>query len=310
MTMVDVLRQQSGDSARPDRDRVHVGRGDRRRHRRRSTSPRFGATFAYTVDGDTLGEINHETWSARLGDRHVSRREHASGHREGRDGQRGLRARRISCRACPRTCGPRRPTGASASCIRTPARSTSRSRRSRCCCVISRRQRARGEGAARCALASATEARVPGVGVAVEVNEQYRNMNEVLKDHPQLIELRARGHAPRGPHADHEADSRRHGRVEADVPRPALPQHLHRRPQLPQQARVQFTARAREDDRDARASRHALRRTVKYDWDDRYRQVRPVPGTSYRRSTFLSKEADGDAGFSDLSYWSYSSYLS
>jgi tripeptide aminopeptidase len=26
----------------------------------------FGAAFAYTVDGDALGEINHETWSARL----------------------------------------------------------------------------------------------------------------------------------------------------------------------------------------------------------------------------------------------------
>jgi tripeptide aminopeptidase len=26
----------------------------------------FGASFAYTVDGDALGEINHETWSARL----------------------------------------------------------------------------------------------------------------------------------------------------------------------------------------------------------------------------------------------------
>ncbi len=46
------------------------------------------------------------------------------------------------------------------------------------------------------------------------------------------------------------AHSRRHGRIEAHVPRASVSQHLHRRPQLPQQAGVQLAARVGEDGRD------------------------------------------------------------
>jgi hypothetical protein len=37
-------------------------------------------------------------------------------------------------------------------------------------------------------LAAATEARFPGVTARVDVKENYRNMKEVLKNHPELIE--------------------------------------------------------------------------------------------------------------------------
>ena len=64
MTMVDMLRAEPADQARDDRDRVHAGRGAGLRHREVRCRG-FGATFAYTVDGEQLGDIYDETWHAR-----------------------------------------------------------------------------------------------------------------------------------------------------------------------------------------------------------------------------------------------------
>jgi|SRR5579862_862645 len=38
-------------------------------------------------------------------------------------------------------------------------------------------------------LAAAAETRFPGVRVTIDVKENYRNMNDVLKDYPQLTEF-------------------------------------------------------------------------------------------------------------------------
>ena len=81
----------------------------------------FGAMFAYTVDGDTLGEINDETWSARLAT--VTFR----GESTHPGTAKGVMVNSIYALGdfvtrCRRTCYRRRPRAASASCTRTPAR--------------------------------------------------------------------------------------------------------------------------------------------------------------------------------------------
>jgi tripeptide aminopeptidase len=58
--------------------------------------------------------------------------------------------------------------------------------------------------------------------VLVDVKDNYKNMKEVLKDHPQLAE-NARGRTSRRAHSVYGANSRRHRRIEADVPWVALP---------------------------------------------------------------------------------------
>lgn len=151
----------------------------------------FGAAVAYTVDGDTLGEINHETWSARLatitfhgvsthpgtakglmvnaayavGD--FLTRLPADMRPETTDGRVGfvhpyagaIDVETSTLKVILRDFDVEGPTGLDA--------------KER---LIRR-------------LASETEARCPGMTVTVDVIEQYRNMNEVLKDHPMLVEL-------------------------------------------------------------------------------------------------------------------------
>ena len=148
----------------------------------------FGADFAYTVDGGGLGEINSRDVERAAGDRDVPRQERASGHGQGRDGQRDLRVRRFSV----------------ADAERHAARDDRRARRVRPSVLGRRRrrrvehqgaaarlraERARGEGeAAARSRGGDRAASSPGVTVRIDVKENYKNMNEVLRDHPQLIE--------------------------------------------------------------------------------------------------------------------------
>ena len=165
----------------------------------------FGASFAYTVDGDTLGEINHETWSARLATitfRGVSTH---PGTAKGADGQRGVRARRFPDapargHAAGDHRGPRR--------LHPPVRRRDRRRdldaqghparfRRR------RPERARREGAARAA------ARVGDRG-ALSRRRHSRRGRRAVPEHERGAEgpsearrARARGRAPCGTHAAH-----------------------------------------------------------------------------------------------------------
>ena len=312
MTMVDVLRQNPGIPHGPiaiaftSDEEIGIGINT-------FDVAGFGASFAYTVDGDTIGEINHETWSARLATitfRGVSTHPGtAKGLMVNAAYALGDFLTRLPADMRPETTEGR--VGFVHPYAGTIDVETSTLK------VILRDFDVDGPNGLDAKerlvrrLASEAEARCPGVGVHVEVVEQVPEHERGPEGPSEARRTRARGRAPRWTHAEDEADSRRDRRVEADLPRPALPQHLHRRPQLPQQARVQLAARAREDDGHARASRDALRWRVTY---DRYRPVRTRYVWSLERAIAgqlsSQRKLTEMPGSLDLSYRSYRSYLS
>lgn len=190
MTMVDVLRQNPGIPHGPIAiaftadEEVGVGINT-------FDVAGFGASFAYTVDGDTLGEINHETWSARLATITFHGVSTHPGTAKGLMVNAAYALGDLLTRL-PADMRPETTEGrvgfvhpyAGAIDVET---STLK--------VILRDFDVDGPGGLDAKerlirqLATETEARCPGVRVTVEVVEQYRNMNEVLKDHPRLVEF-------------------------------------------------------------------------------------------------------------------------
>ena len=148
----------------------------------------FGAEFAYTVDGDALGEINHETWSARA----------ATITFNGVSTHPGS-AKDVMVNAAyaladfvtrlPKDMRPETTDGRAGflhpySGLLDVDTSTLK--------VLLRDFDTAGLDAKEHLLrnlAAETIARFPGVSIRVEIETQYRNMNEVLKDHPRLVEF-------------------------------------------------------------------------------------------------------------------------
>jgi tripeptide aminopeptidase len=150
----------------------------------------FGAAYAYTVDGEALGEINHETWSARLA---TVRFHGVSAHPGSAKGVLVNSAyalaeflRRLPPEIRPEATEDR--VGFVHPYAGTLDVETSTVK------VILRDFEVSGptgldakERLVR-RLAQESAASIPGVRVEVDVQEQYRNMNEVLKDQPHLVE--------------------------------------------------------------------------------------------------------------------------
>lgn len=147
---------------------------------------RFGAKFAYTVDGDALGVINHETWSA-LGatitfDGVSTHPGTAKGVMVNSAYAMAEFLLRIPPELRPEATDGREGFIHPIAGVADTERSTLR--------LILRDfdtdELANKERLVR-QIASDCAARFPGTRVHVEVKEQYRNMNEVLKDEPCLV---------------------------------------------------------------------------------------------------------------------------
>jgi tripeptide aminopeptidase len=147
----------------------------------------FGAAFAYTIDGDALGEINHETWSARgatITFRGISTHPGTA---------KGVMVNAIYALAdlVRRLPGDLRPEttegrqGFIHPYVGTLDVETSVLR------VILRDFETAGldekERILRDAVA-ATAAGCFGVTIELDIQQQYRNMNDVLREQPRLIE--------------------------------------------------------------------------------------------------------------------------
>ena len=146
----------------------------------------FGAEFAYTVDGGTLGEISDETWSARM----------ATVTFGGKSTHPGT-AKNIMVNSIyalghyvlhiPRDMLPETTEGRVGFIhpyIGSADVETSTLK------VLLRDFELEGlEAKERLLrdLAASTEQQFPGVSVRVEVKDNYKNMKEVLKHHPQLV---------------------------------------------------------------------------------------------------------------------------
>jgi len=147
----------------------------------------FGAQFAYTVDGGELGEISDETWSARLATVTFSGKSTHPGTAKGVmvNAIHGLAdfLTRLPNDMLPETTEGRvgfvHPYGGVMDVEESSAK------------VLLRDFDMSGLEAKEAllrTLAEETARACPGVRVRVEVKEQYRNMKEVLRHHPELTE--------------------------------------------------------------------------------------------------------------------------
>ena len=161
----------------------------------------FGARFAYTVDGEALGEINHETWSARGATVTFEGVSAHPGTAKGLMINAGYAMADLVL-SLPAGMRPETTEGrdgfihpysgrldAETSVLKLILRDFATSG------LDAQEAIVRG-------VADAVAQRHRGVRIAVDVEEQYRNMNDVLKDHPELVELaleatRRAGLAPR-----------------------------------------------------------------------------------------------------------------
>jgi tripeptide aminopeptidase len=147
----------------------------------------FGAQFAYTVDGSTLGELSDETWSARA----ATVTFHGKSAHPGT--AKGVMVNSIYAMAdylsrmpaemLPETTEERvgfvHPYVGVADVQESSVK------------ILLRDFELGGLDAKERLLrdlASATEKKFPGVTIDVDVKENYKNMKEVLKNHPQLME--------------------------------------------------------------------------------------------------------------------------
>ena len=149
--------------------------------------PGFGAAFAYTVDGDTVGEIGNETWSARL----ATVTFHGKSAHPG--WAKGVMVNAIYAFAdyvsqmpsdmLPETTEGRvgfvHPYTGVADVETSSVKILLRDFETR---GLEAKERLLRD------LAAATARKFAGVRIVVEVKENYRNMQDVLKDHPQLTE--------------------------------------------------------------------------------------------------------------------------
>jgi tripeptide aminopeptidase len=147
----------------------------------------FGAKFAYTVDGGILGEISDETWSARLATVTFGGKSTHPGTAK------GVMVNSIYALAdyvlqIPRDMLPETTEGRVGFVhpyIGTADIETSTIK------VLLRDFEMSGLTAKEALLrriAAETERKFPGVTVRVGVKDNYKNMKEVLKDHPQLVD--------------------------------------------------------------------------------------------------------------------------
>jgi tripeptide aminopeptidase len=147
----------------------------------------FGAQFAFTVDGDVLGEINDESWNA-LGATVTFR-----GVAAHPGSAKGVMVNAAYAMAhflleLPEDMRPEHTEGRVG--FVHPYSGAFDAERATLTLILRDFESDGLEAKERLlrALAGDTASRFPGVDVQVETREQYRNMREILEHHPQLVE--------------------------------------------------------------------------------------------------------------------------
>lgn len=149
--------------------------------------PAFGASFAYTVDGDVLGEINNESWSAKGAT--VTFRG-VSAHPGSAKGVMVNAAYALADFLARLPIDMRPETTEGRVGFIHPYAGTLDAETSTVTLILRDFERTGLEEKEQIvrALTTAAAARHPGVVAHVDVREQYRNMREVLDQHPHLVE--------------------------------------------------------------------------------------------------------------------------
>jgi tripeptide aminopeptidase len=147
----------------------------------------FGARFAYTVDGGMLGGVSDETWSARLATFTFRGKSVHPGTAKGVMVN-SIYAFAHFLSSMPRDMLPETTEGRIG--FVHPYLGSADVEESSLKVLLRDFEMKELEAKERMLrdLASATERAFPGVTIGVEVKDNYMNMKEVLKDHPQLVE--------------------------------------------------------------------------------------------------------------------------
>lgn len=163
--------------------------------------PAFGAQFAYTVDGDALGEINDESWNARGGT--ITFRG-VSAHPGSAKGAMVNAAYAAAHLLCHLPVGLRPEHTDDRDGFIHPYGGTLDVETSTVTIILRDFQVAGLDAQEELVrrLAAEAAAACPGVTVEIALRDQYRNMREVLDQHPHLVEwaleaARRAGVAPR-----------------------------------------------------------------------------------------------------------------
>ncbi len=240
----------------------------------------FGAAFAYTVDGDALGEINHETWNARAA---TVTFHGVSAHPGTAKGAMVNSAYALADFVLRLPADMRPETTEEREGFIHPYLGALDIERSTLHVILRDfdRQALDDKEAAIRRLAADVAGRYPGVRIEVDLRDQYPEHGRGPGRASSSRRVRHGGGAAGRADTFHASDSRGHGRRKADVSRLALSEHLHWRTQFSQPAGVQFAARPGEDHRDARASRADLRRAP-VDAGVRFMRARAVAALAKR----------------------------
>ena len=224
--------------------------GSRSRRTKRSDAARthfdvarFGCRCAYTLDGGSRGEVESESFSADAMTLAFHGFNTHPGYAKGRmvnaikvaaDFIHRLPADRLSPETTDGLRGLRasvRPAVGRRSHVRQADRPRLRAPK-----AWRRRKRSSNGWRAK------RPARHPGARVEIAIEEQYRNMRDVLDRHPEVVEYAREAVRRAGLDGPGHAHPRRHRRIAAVVHGPADAESLRRRAQLPLAARVGLAA--------------------------------------------------------------------
>ena len=202
------------------------------------TAAEIGADYGYTVDGETLGEIEDETFCADSLEINISGINVHPGMAKGKMVNAVKIAARIIEKLPKATLSPETTEkregyvhphqvsgNVEAATIKFIIRDFTVKGLKKSEKMIEK-------------LAAKVTAQFPGSKAEVKVSESYRNMKVVLDKHPDVLAKAEKAVTMAGLKVDRAQHPRRHRRGQALLHGPAHAQPVHRRPQLPFQAGV------------------------------------------------------------------------
>ena len=223
---------------------------------------RFGARYAYTLDGAELGEIEAETFNASKVTVTIRGRSTHPGTAKGQlvnaiklaaDLVSGLPRDELSPETTEEREGFVHPTrfagGAEEAVVEFIVRDHDAAKMTEHVALIRR-------------LADEVREREPRASIEIEEEEQYRNMGEVIDQHPEVIEAAVEAVRRLGVEPVHTIIRGGTDGARLSAPRPADAEPLHRRLRVPLPPRVGERAGHGRGGRDARRARPGLGRAL------------------------------------------------
>ena len=194
---------------------------------------KLGADFAYTMDGETAGNIEDETFSADGATITIEGVSTHPGFAKGKMEHAIKIAAAIVDRLPKDTCSPETTEGKQG--FLHPVGISGALEKATISFIVRdftdeglTEKEALLEGIVKDVMKD-----YPHSTYRMEVKHQYRNMKQVIDRHPEIVDYAIEAIRARRPEAGAQLDPRRHRRLAAVVHGAALPQHLCRRTRLP-----------------------------------------------------------------------------